>query len=379
MRIRENRHLQTAKNIDIFLILATFSLSLYGIIVVSSATVYLENPRTVAIQIVATALGALMMFIIAFTDYYALFKKWWWMLTPFSLAFLALPVILNGMGNNANWIEIPVINYKLQPSELVKVIFIVAFAFHLASIKDDDDINSFKNVFFLAIHGGAVLGLLLLEGDLGAIIMYICIILLMCFMAKLSLWYYLAMGVACLALAPFLWGFLGDYQRMRILVGFDPYQDPEGYGYQVLQTIRAISNGGIYGMGYKQGTITQDPVESVLPARHTDMILSAVGEEFGFLGIMLFFGLMMFLIIRILIIAKNSKNRCGSYICIGVAAVLIAQTLENVGMCLGMLPVIGITLPFMSYGGSSVVALYLCIGVVLSVGAHKNNAQLKFE
>ncbi len=380
MRKRENRFLQTAKNIDIFLILATISLSLYGIIAVSSASGYLnDDGHSVTIQTVATVGGAVAMIIIAFVDYYKLFRRYWWLITPFSLLFLFLPVAVHGFGNNENWITIPIINYDLQPSEFVKITFIIAFAFHLSVLKDNDAINDFKNVLTLLLHGGAVLALLLVEGDLGATIMYLGIMLIMCFVAKLSILYYLGFLFACAFLSPFLWGFLKDYQKVRILVGFSPEQDPEGSGYQVLQTMKAISNGGIYGMGYKQGTITQDPVKSVLPARHTDMILSAVGEEFGFIGILLFFVLIFFLIVRILIIAKNCNNICGSYICTGVAAVFFVQTLENVGMCLGMLPVIGITLPFMSYGGSSVFALYLCIGVVLSVGAHQNTSRMKIE
>ncbi len=215
-------------------------------------------------------------------------------------------------------------------------------------------------------------------GDLGATVMYACIAMIILFSAGLSLWYFAGVAFAVLAAAPVLWGVLSEYQRMRILVGFDPYQDPEGYGYQVIQSIKAISNGGFTGMGYRNGVLTQNPNDSALPARQTDMILAPMGEEFGFLGILFFFALMILLVVRILKTAKNASTRTGSYICIGVAAVFIAQTLENVGMCLGLLPVIGITLPFVSYGGSSVLALYLCIGAVVSIGAHKKSSQLKF-
>ncbi len=377
MRIRENRHLQVIKNIDILLILTTLSLSIYGIIVVSTASNHLGAESFVKTQLFASILGIVAMCAIAFADYEAIFKKYWYFLTPISLFLLFLPLVFGEGGNNSNWITIPIINFNFQPSEFVKIIFIIAFAFHLSAIKDD--INTLKNVILLLLHGGVVVLFLMLEGDLGATVMYVCIMIVMCFMAGLSLWYYLGGLAALLAVLPILWGRLADYQKMRILVGFDPTQDPDEYGYQVLQTMKAISNGGLKGMGYRQGTITQNPSESALPARQTDMILSAIGEEFGFIGILLFFALMILLVVRIIMIARSCTSRCGSYICMGVAAVFVAQTLENVGMCLGMLPVIGITLPFISYGGSSVMALYMCIGAVLSVGAHKSDTKLKFE
>ncbi len=376
MRIRENRHLQAIKNIDILLILTTLSLSIYGIVMVATASNHIQDQNNVRTQILATVLGIGMMCIIAFFDYEIVCKKLRYFLTPFGIALLALPIMINGFGNNENWIKIPVINFNFQPSEFVKIIFIMSFAYHLANIKDD--INGFKNIVLIGAHAASVLALLLVSKDLGATIMYVFIILLMTFMAGISLWYYFIGFAGVLAVSPIVWNLLEEYQQKRILVGFDPTQDPDDYGYQVLQCMKAISNGGMKGMGYMSGTITQNPNESVLPARHTDMILSAIGEEFGFIGILLFFSLMTLLVVRILIIARNSSSKCGSYICMGVAAVFIAQSLENIGMCLGMLPVIGITLPFISYGGSSVIALYMCIGAVLSVSAHKSKSQLRF-
>ncbi len=379
MRIRENQHLQVIKNIDIILILTAVSLSIYGIVVVSSATNYLGAESYIKTQLTATLLGIVAMCVISFIDYEALAKKMWGALIPFSAVLLILPKIFGSSdfgGSNENWITIPIINFNFQPSEFVKILFIIALAFQISNLKTD--INRPTSIIGLGLHILAMLGCLMFTGDLGATIMYTCIAMLILFSAGLSLWYFAGVAFAVLAAAPVLWGVLSEYQRMRILVGFDPYQDPEGYGYQVIQSIKAISNGGFTGMGYRNGVLTQNPGESALPARQTDMILAPMGEEFGFLGILFFFALMILLVIRILKTAKNASTRTGSYICIGVAAIFIAQTLENVGMCLGLLPVIGITLPFVSYGGSSVLALYLCIGAVVSIGAHKKSSQLKF-
>ncbi len=378
MRIRENRFLHAFKNIDLILILTALTLSVYGIIVVSSASAYLETPRLVKMQIVATALGIACMLVIALLDYEEMCKRFKFPMFFGALFLLLLPLIMGGRGgNNKNWITIPVINYSFQPSEVVKLIFILTFSYHLSKLKND--INKFSSILQLMIHAGILLIFLMLEGDLGAAIMFICIIVLMCFAAGLSLWYYAGALVVVCAAAPILWKFLDKYQQMRILVGFDPSQDPTGYGYQAMQSMKAISNGGLFGCGYKNGTLSQNPSEAVLPARETDMIFAVMAEEFGFVGLLIFFALMILLVVRILIIARRSNTACGTYICTGVAAVFIFQTLENVGMCLGMLPVIGITLPFMSSGGSSVLALYMCLGAVLSVCSYNDKRHLDIK
>lgn len=378
MRIRENRFLHAFKNIDLILILTAFTLSIYGIIVISSASAYLETTKLVRTQMVATGLGIIMMFILAVLDYEELCKRYKFLIFFFALFLLLLPLIMGGRGgNNKNWFTVPIINFSVQPSEFVKLFFILTFSYHLSKLKDD--INKFSSILQLMIHAGTLLVFLMLEGDLGTAIIFVCIIVLMCFAAGLSLWYYLGALVVVCAAAPILWKFLDKYQQMRILVGFDPSQDPTGYGYQAIQSMKAISNGGLFGCGYKNGTLSQNPKEAILPARETDMIFAVMAEEFGFVGLLVFFGLMILLIVRILTIARRSNTTCGMYICTGVAAIFIFQTLENVGMCLGMLPVIGITLPFMSSGGSSALALYMCLGAVLSVCTYNDKRRLDIK
>ena len=135
--------------------------------------------------------------------------------------------------------------------------------------------------------------------------------------------------------------------------------------------MRAMQNGGFLGMGYGSGTLTHAAAKSVFPARETDMILGVMGEEFGFIGIIIYIVLITVVIVRILRIGSTSRHEYGTYICAGIATIFIFQTIENIGMCLGTLPVIGLTLPFISYGGSSMLSLYLCIGVVMSVRTHR--------
>jgi rod shape determining protein RodA len=151
---------------------------------------------------------------------------------------------------------------------------------------------------------------------------------------------------------------------MRILIGFQPELDPSGYGLQPLLSIKTISAGGFFGRGINSGGFYE-----ILPASHTDFIFATYCEMFGFLGAIIFIAVMILLVIRIINLAKSCRNEFGSLICIGIAGMFIVQSVINVGMCLAMLPVIGITLPFMSYGGSSMLALYIAMGFVHAISA----------
>lgn len=360
-----------------YILIPALLLTVYGIIVISSSVNYMGDNNLVTVQILASTIGFFAMSSIALIDYDTLLKK---MVIPIFLASCALlilpiaeniPNMLRGsFGNNDSWIALPFIGVNLQPAEVVKILFIMTFGYHLGILKQGN-INSLKSLAAICIHGGIIMVCVMLEMDLGALISFGLIFAVMCFCAGVSIWYFAGAAGLLVIASPIMWRFLNEYQRMRILVGFDPMQDPEGYGYQVLQTMRAVANGGITGYGYASGTITQSPYESTLPARHTDMIFGVMCEDFGFVGALVYFALISIIVFRILIIARRNRDNYGMFICAGVAAIFIFQTLENVGMCLGLLPVIGITLPFISYGGSSIVSLYMCLGAVMSVGIHR--------
>ena len=384
MKRRENSFLASLKQLDFVLIAATLALTVYGIICISSAAAYHGTNRNVMVQLFGAVLGFAAMIVFSLIDYDALLKKTWVFLFIAGLALLFLPLIssipqmLRGnFGSNKNWITLPVINVDFQPSEVVKLTFIVSFAYLLGQLKEDT--NSLKSVAMILLFSGTTIAFVLLEKDLGAAVVFAVIFIVMWFTAKMSLWY-LAGGIVAVGIAaPFLWGRLENYQKMRILVGFDPYLDPTDKGYQVIQTIRAMQNGGAFGMGYGKGTITHSPLKGTYPARETDMILGVMGEEFGFVGILIYIALISVLIFRILRIAQNARHEYGTYICAGIAALFIFQAVENIGMCLGTLPVIGLTLPFISYGGSSILSLYLCIGAVMSIQTHKQKYYFERE
>jgi rod shape determining protein RodA len=229
-------------------------------------------------------------------------------------------------------------------------------------------------VLSLCAHFGIIAGCVLLQGDLGSALVFVFVFLCMMFAAGLQLRYFLLGALATVVASPFLWESLSHYQRQRILVGFSPESDPQGFGYQVLRAKEAIANGGLWGMGYMEGALSQAARDSTLPKRHTDMIFAVLSEELGFVGVLIYLALFTLLIIRMLFLAKRFSGTMGSYLAVGAAAVFLFQGLENMGMCMGILPVIGLTLPFMSYGGSSVVSLFLLIGVVEGAVCHARTA-----
>ena len=189
--------------------------------------------------------------------------------------------------------------------------------------------------------------------------------------AGLSFWYFAgAVGVVVLAF-PFIWPLLSNYQQMRILVGFEPQLDPSGYGFQPLLSLNAISAGGVFGRGMNSGGYYEK-----LPASHTDFIFSTYCEMFGFVGAIVFLAILLLLILRLVKIAKNCQDDFGTLIAVGVAAMFIIQSVMNIGMCLAMFPVIGITLPLMSYGGSSMLAIYIAMGMVHAISAHDKGMKI---
>ena len=323
-------------------------------------------------QIAMTVLGLICVLFIVRTDYRVFVDKFWFLLIVASVVLLGITLIfgISGINNdtaNKSWLTIVKIGdraFMIQPSEFVKVAFIISFSKHLSMVKAR--INHPKTLLFLGIHAMSVVGLILLSGDLGVALVYLGIIAIMLACAGLSLWYFVgALGLGVVAF-PFVWPHLSLYQQKRILVGFQPELDPTHWGWQALLSRDAIVSGGLFGRGLSGGSFYED-----LPASHTDFIFSTYCEKFGFFGALLMIATLVALVIRIIMIARSCKNECGSLICIGVAAMFIVQSVENLGMCLAMLPVIGITLPFMSAGGSSMLALYLAMGLVHSIGSYE--------
>ena len=228
-------------------------------------------------------------------------------------------------------------------------------------------INRLSSIIPLALHALIIIGLVLFSGDLGVALIYIAITAVMLYCAGLSIFYFLGVALIAVIVFPYLWPMLAEYQQKRILVGFNPESDPLGYGMQSLLSLNCIASGGFLGKGLGNGELYAD-----VPVSNSDFVFATYCEQFGILGSIIYMILLLTIIIRLIILAKKSRDALGSFICAGVIAIIVSQSLENLGMALATLPVIGITLPFMSSGGSSMLAVVALMGLPMSVSMHKN-------
>ena len=329
--------------------------------------------RTVLMQLAMTLVGLVFALIIANIEYQFLTEKLWPLFALASLAFLASVLVWGEeVGTNKSWVELPIVGILIQPSEFVKASFILTFSYHLHRVKDT--INKPLTLLGLAAHALTIVGLILISGDLGVALVYAGIILVMLFCAGLSPLYYAGGLFAVIIAFPYIWPHLEKYQQDRIVVGFNPELDPLDKGYQPLLSRSAIENGGFFGQGINGGEIYQ-----VLPVSESDFVFSTFCEKFGFVGAFLMIAVMVIMVVRLLFIAKDAAKDYGSFICIGIAAMVVIQATENIGMCLAMLPVIGITLPFMSAGGSSILAINITVALAHSVYAHRNKKHYTYN
>lgn len=353
---------EMVRNIDFTLIFLTVAAAVFGIVVISGAGG--ENSlRYVIVQSAALFIGIVGIIIISILDYDYLAG-----LSKFIFAacvVLLIIVLIPGIGSLQNgarsWFNLGPISF--QPAELVKIGFVITFSKHLSQV--GNRINEPKELLKVLIHPAILCVLILMQPDFGTAMVFVMMTIAMLFMAKLDIKYFIGGAAAALAAAPIAWFFvLKQYQKDRIITLFNPENDPSGSGYHVLQSKIAIGSGKLTGMGLYNGSSRYN---NLLPERHTDFIYAAVCEELGMIGGIAVIVLLTAIILRCLYIGINARNSEGMYICTGVAAYLAFQVFENIGMCVGIFPVTGITLPFFSYGGSSLFTTFLAIGLVLNV------------
>lgn len=367
------------KRMDGILFFCTTVLSVMSLLTIFGAVDNFGKTKLV-MQIAMTLIGFFLVFLISNVDYKYMVDKLYIVMFLFSVFILAITLLfgisgLNMETSNRSWltiVNIGSLKISVQPSEFVKITFICTFAKHISLVIDK--INKPSTLLGLMIHAGMIVGLILLSGDLGVALVYLGIIVLMLFCSGLSVWYFVG-GLALVLIAfPFVWDLLAEYQQSRIIFGFNPELDPFGYGQQALMSKDAIMNGGFFGRGLFGGSVYEE-----LPASHTDFIFATVCEKFGFVGGAFYIIVVAVLVVRIIVIASKCNDLMGKLLCLGVSAIFILQTLEGIGMALAVLPVVGITLPFMSAGGSSTLALYLIIGIVHSVNAQEKKFYFKRE
>lgn len=361
------------KGTDKILLGLCMILSAIGTVMVYSATrVNLTENQVISrdakTMFLAVVMGICVSLVISYFDYEAVARLW-----PI-IAIICLGLMLSlfvigsspeGRDDAISWIKLG--SFYFQPSELLKIGFIITFSVHLENV--GSEINKLKNVILLAIHAMIAVGLVVLTGDMGSALVFMFITIGMLFMAGLQLRYFLfAIGAVAL-LAPIAWfEVLSDFQKQRFMAIYAPKSLTEAtYNEVIFQQERgmnAVSSGGIFGTGLFNGTYTQN---GLVPESENDMIFTVVGEELGFIGCIVVLGLLLAIAIKILVVGKKAISVTGKLICCAVAVMIITQVVVNVGMVLKLLPVVGITLPFMSAGGSSNLCIYIAIGMVLSV------------
>lgn len=349
----------------VLFVLAIF-LSVFGIICIYSATRTLNTNTNVIVQSGAFAIGTALMLVTCFFDYEQ-FKNLVKPIFIFCIGILILVLVI-GTGSTEvgakSWIRFGAIG--IQPSEIAKICFIITFSYHLSLV--EEKINKPLTILGLLLHLGVIVALIMLQPDMGSVMVFLFMFICFMFVAKLSYKYILPIGAAGIASLPLIYKYvLNEIQQKRIQVFFNPELEPTKGGYHVIQSKIAVGSGQLWGKGYLQGTENQ---LGHLPEKHTDFIFSVISEEFGFIGAMLLIIALFVLIYRCFKVAQKADNTFGRYICVGVASMLLFHTFENVGMCIGLTPVTGIPLPFISYGGTSMLINLVAIGLVMSVAYH---------
>lgn len=319
------------------------------------------NYRVALVQAAAAGVGVLAALILSHIDYHIIAHLWplhmaaSWLLVAATFVWGYSPLDTT----NKAWLHLPA-GMSLQPSELAKISFIVTFALHLSTVRED--INRPRQLLGVLAHLLAPALIIHLQGDDGTVLVFLVLGLCMLFSAGLSYKYILAGVVALAAAAPFLWTRLESYQQDRVVALFR--QEDPAYArilYQQICGKISIGAGQVTGRGLFSSE------HHYVPLAYNDFFFSYLGECLGFIGCMVVLGLLGLLCARTMRTALRAQDELGSYICVGVFGVLLAQTVINIGMNLTLLPVIGVTLPFFSSGGTSVTMLFLCVGLVLSV------------
>lgn len=358
------------RQFDWILLLAILMISAYGVAMINSAVQgdpQLANyPQR---QISFVVAGLILMFIIAVFDYRSLGAIY----APLYVIAIILLVMTGFLGKNLfgaqSWIEFFGL-FPIQPSELAKIALAIALGHHLAVRRQTMDRVS-TLLGGVAIMAPLVI-LVFLEPDLGTAIVLIVEGGLIFLAAGLTMRHILGISVISAVSAPFLWSLLRGHQRNRILIFLDPTADPDSF-FNVQQALVSVGSGGWLGKGYGQGTQSQ---LHFLRVRHTDFIFSVVAEEMGFIGAVILLILLLVVMLRLWRIAAQAPDAFGQLLVTGVAGIILFQTVINVGMNMGLVPVTGLPLPFFSYGGNAYFSLMIFIGMAQSVAMTKRTQSL---
>lgn len=359
------------KKSDLVLLTLCLVSTTFGLVLISSAAKGLGEPRLVVVQGAAAILGVGLYFMFSNLDMEHYAEKWWVYLL-FNVGFIALLLTPLGWEANGNksWLYASWMPTSIQPAEIVKLTYTILLAKQLAWFQENRRMRGLESIFWPAAHAFFMFAwIFVISSDVGSGLVYLVIFAGMAFTAGLP-WYWFAAGFGVAGagiLALILMDKVPAYMAERFIVLFDHSYKPQGVGWQQTRSLMALGSGGVFGQGLYNGIQTQSAFKESLPERQTDFIFAVCGEELGMVGCVAVIILEFLLVYRCFQTAKVSKSTMGSLICVGFATMLIFQTIENIGMCLFVMPVIGLTLPFFSYGGSSIVTLYAAMGIVSGV------------
>lgn len=354
--------------------LISLFIAVYGLILVKSVS-RATDVDYFKTQLIAVIIGYVGAIFITLIDYRAI-ASYWYLIAGFSI-FLIIYTLMFGIeasgaaGVNAKaWVKIPGVG-QFQPSELVKIGFMITFAKHLSALKEHDLLKKPLHIILLAIHALIPIGLVHLQGDDGAGVIFFFMFIAMSFAAGVQLRYFVGLFGAIMIAIPLAWKFvLKDYQKNRLAIVYNLQSDPLGNGLQQLQGQLSIGSGQLWGRGLFHGPRV---AREVVPIQQSDFIFSVAGEELGFIGCILILLLLFVFLVLTLRAARKSCDDMGTFICFGFFGMIASQAIFNLGMCLNLLPVMGVTLPFFSAGGSSAACLYFGFGLVQNVFMHRND------
>ena len=373
--VEETKGVNYLKQFDYILFFSVLTLTLIGLIILSSATRTAVNGLgLMRTQIVSIILGVTAALVISGFDYKS-FKTIGFIFYLVCIAMLVY-VLKWGVGyedyGSRSWIYIPRV-ISFQPSELMKIAFVIIVSVFLERIKEGNDLKR-DTIKFLG-YTMLPIGLITFQPDYGMSIIFLVGLIIMIYVYGIKYKYIFISIAGLISCTPFLWIFaLNDSRKKRILEFIFPGSDPAGASWQLDRAQLAIGSGRIYGSGLYRGIQTQN---GIVPVKESDLIFSVIGEELGFVGSVLIIILVFFILLRCIYIAKYAQDSFGSFLVIGITGMMGFQFLTNIGVCLRLIPLTGLPLPFVSAGGSAMVTNFISIGIILSVSMRRKRAMFQ--
>lgn len=365
---------------DVVLLVLCLIASCFGLALIYSATQYnAALSKCVIKQAIFICMGVVVYVLLSFVDIELFVERSWKWMFLFNILFLLLLLSPWGIGDeqtgNNSWLQFPFLPVTIQPAEITKLFFVMLLAMQCSRYREQG-ISRPSSVFRLTLHTLFMVGLIaVVSGDFGMALVYIFIFVILAFSAGVKLrWFALGgtvflcgiITVAVLSVKSEAFATRFGYIIGRFTEVFTR-SDPQGYGWQQTRSLLAIGSGGLTGQGFCNGTQTQSTSKESLPARHTDEIFAVCGEEFGLVGCVLVMLILTLIILRCFWVSRGARSHFSAYIAMGYGAMLLIQAVINIAVCLYLFPVVGLTLPFFSYGGTSILTLFAAMGVVSGI------------